>query len=454
VNRATETLLRSAADRALAYLDNLNTRHVGVTAADRQRLEYLRRPLPLAPESPESTLRALDDLGSPATTATAGGRFFGFVNGGTLPVALAATWLATAWDQDAGMAALCPVNAVLEEIALAWMIDLFGLPRGCGGAFVTGATMANFTALAAARNSTLARLGWNVEQDGLFGAPPVTVVVSDEVHVSVIKALGLLGFGRTRVVRLPVDNQGRIVATSLPSLPEAAIVCVQVGNVNTGASDPVAPICDWAHGHGAWVHVDGGFGMWAAASERLRPLVAGLGAADSWATDGHKWLNVPYDSGIAFVRDESALRAAMGTSAAYLEKTETREPDQYTPELSRRARGVEIWAALRTLGRQGVADLVERTCRHAATFATGLRDAGYEVLNEVCLNQVLVSFGTPEQTRRVIATIQEEGTCWCGGTVWQGRTAMRISVSSWATTDEDVARSLEAMIRITRSGSA
>jgi glutamate/tyrosine decarboxylase-like PLP-dependent enzyme len=275
--------------------------------------------------------------------------------------------------------------------------------------------------------------------------------VSDEVHVSVIKALGLLGFGRDRVVRLPVDTQGRIIATNPPPLPEASIVCVQAGNVNTGAVDPIARICDWAHEHATWVHVDGAFGMWAAASERLRPLVAGIGAADSWATDGHKWLNVPYDSGIAFVRDEAALRAAMGTSAAYLEKTDTREPDQYTPELSRRARGVDIWATLHTLGRQGIADLVERTCRHASTFAAGFEAAGFNVLNDVCLNQVLVSFGTPEQTRRVIALIQEDGTCWCGGTVWQGQTAMRISVSSWATTDEDVSRSLEAMIRIARA---
>jgi glutamate/tyrosine decarboxylase-like PLP-dependent enzyme len=298
---------------------------------------------------------------------------------------------------------------------------------------------------------TLERAGWNVEADGLFGAPPVTVVVGAEVHVSLIKALGILGFGRSRVIKVPVDGQGRMRADALPPLSGPTIVCLQAGNVNTGAFDPFGEIIPRAHEAGAWVHVDGAFGLWAAGVPSLAHHTAGLAEADSWATDAHKWLNVPYDSGLAFVSEPHALRAAMAVTAEYLPTDDPyRNPADYTPELSRRARGVEVWAGLRTLGCQGVVDLVERTCRHARRFADGLRSAGFQVLNDVVLNQVLVSFGDAERTRRVIAGIQADGTCWAGGTVWQGQTAMRISVSSWATTEEDVERSLEAMIRVAK----
>jgi glutamate/tyrosine decarboxylase-like PLP-dependent enzyme len=443
-----EALLGDAARRAYAYLRGLDQRPVRVTPAARVSLHRLETAMPDAGLDAATVLGLLDEFGSPATTAIAGGRFFGYVCGGTLPVALAASWLATAWDQDAGMASVCPINATLEEIVRGWLVDLFGLPADCGAAFVTGGTMANFSALAAARGYLLAQAGWDVERDGLFGAPPIAVYASDEVHVSVIKALGLLGFGRSRVIRLPVDSQGRIDAAQLPPIEGPAIVCVQAGNVNTGAFDPIDEICRWAHAAGAWVHVDGAFGLWAAVSPDHAYLFNGIELADSWATDAHKWLNVPYDSGIALVRREEALRQAMAASAAYLEATSVREPDQYTPEMSRRARGVEIWAALQSLGRSGLRELIERTCRHAARFASELRDAGFNILNDVRLNQVLVSFGEPEITRRVIAAVQEDGTCWCGGTVWQGRTAMRISVSSWATTDDDVTKSLDAMLRI------
>ena len=308
--------------------------------------------------------------------------------------------------------------------------------------------MANFACLAAARNAVLSRTGWDVEADGLFGAPSVTVIVGEEAHVSVFKALGLLGFGRERVIRVPVDGQGRMLADGLPSLDGPTIVCAQAGNVNTGATDPVGEIAAQTQDRGAWLHVDGAFGLWAAAAPDRAQLVAGVAAADSWATDAHKWLNVPYDSGIAIVRDGEALRRAMAASASYLVASDTREPDQYTPEMSRRARGVEVWAALRSLGRAGLADLIERCCRHATHFADGLHAAGYDVLNDVTLNQVLVAFGDDATTRRVIAAIQSDGTCWCGGTTWQGRAAMRISVSSWATTDDDVERSLAAMLRV------
>jgi glutamate/tyrosine decarboxylase-like PLP-dependent enzyme len=307
--------------------------------------------------------------------------------------------------------------------------------------------MANFCGLAAARHALLERAGWDVEAEGLFGAPPITVVVGEEVHQSVLKALGMLGLGRKRVVRVPVDGQGRMRADALPHLDAMTILCIQAGNVNTGAFDPAAAICPAARVAGAWIHVDGAFGLWAAASPEYRKLTKGFELADSWATDGHKWPNIGYDCGLALVRDPAVLRATMSIQAAYLVHTEQRDPSNYGPELSRRARGVELWAGLRSLGRQGIADIVERTSSLARLFASGLKAAGFELLNEVVINQVMVSFGTPEKTLTTIARLQAEGTCWCGSTVWQGRTAMRISVSSWATTAEDVERSLAAMIR-------
>lgn len=441
-------LLKAVAERSVRYLEGLETRRVAPSSEAISRLAQLDEPLPDDPTDPETVLGLLDDIGSPATVTSAGSRYFGFVVGGSLPAALGANWLAGAWDQNAAFDALSPVAAALERISLHWLLDLLSLPPEAGGGFVSGATMANFTSLAAARHAILQRLGWDVEAQGLFGAPPVTVVVGEEVHVSVLKALSLLGFGHDRVVRVPVDGQGRMRVDALPKLSDPTIVCIQAGNVNTGAFDPARDICTAAHEGGAWVHVDGAFGLWAAAAPERAHLADGIEEADSWATDAHKWLNVPYDSGVAFCRDPEHLHAAMSTSAAYLVQGEKREPHHYVPELSRRARGVEIWAALRSLGRTGLAELVERTCRHASRFAVGLSQAGYQILNEVVLNQVLVSFGDDETTRRVIAGVQTDGTCWCAGTVWQGHTAMPISVSSWATTEADVECSLAAMLRV------
>jgi glutamate/tyrosine decarboxylase-like PLP-dependent enzyme len=338
----------------------------------------------------------------------------------------------------------------LEEIVLEWMVDLLGLPSGSGAGFVTGTTMANFSALAAARTALLKRAGWNVEEDGLFGAPPIHVVVGDEVHVSVLKALSMLGLGRSRLTIVPADDQGRMRLDALPRLDDHTLVCVQAGNVNTGAFDPAGEISARAHEAGSWVHVDGAFGLWAALSPRYAPLLAGAGAADSWAIDCHKWLNVPYDSGVAVVREPEYLHTAMSLSAAYLTPGDGREAWHYAPESSRRARGVELWAAMRSLGRSGLREMIERNCRQAKIFAERLREAGFAILNDVVLNQVLVSFGSAEDTRRAIVDVQNDGTCWCGGTQWHGHTAMRISVSSWATTDEDVERSVAAMMRIAR----
>jgi glutamate/tyrosine decarboxylase-like PLP-dependent enzyme len=443
-----EDLLRESSERAIRYLATLDQRSVAPEPAAVAGVDRFRERLPEATVDPAEVLRLLDEVGSPATLALAGRRFFGFVIGGSLPVTVAASWLATAWDQNSAFFATTPATSRIEEVALGWLLDLLGLPAESGGAFVTGATVANFTALAAARGAVLRRAGWDVEADGLIGAPEVTVVVSEEAHPTLLKSLGLLGFGRTKPVRVPVDDQGRIRPDELPRLDGPAIVCVQAGNINTGAFDPFREICEQVHRAGGWVHVDGAFGLWAQAAPSRRHLATGVELADSWATDAHKYLNVPYDSGLAFVRDPAALRSAMAITATYLPAPNGhRDPSDYTPELSRRARGVEVWAALRHLGRAGVADLVERTCRHARRFAEGLRDDGFEILNEVVLNQVLVSFGDPETTKRVIEEVQRDGTCWCGGSVWQGRTAMRISVSSWATTEEDVERSLVAIRR-------
>jgi glutamate/tyrosine decarboxylase-like PLP-dependent enzyme len=440
-------LLRDAAERGIRYLDSLPNRPVAPDPKGVAGLAAWDTPLPERPGDPAETLRELDEVGSPATMAMAGPRFFGFVIGSALPVTVACQWLATAWDQNTGLHAVTPATAELERIALGWLVELFGLPAGTGGAFVTGAAVANLAALAAARHAVLARAGWDVEERGLFGAPPIQVVIGEEAHPTVTKALGLLGLGRSRVIHVPTDREGRMRAEAFPrTLEGPAIVCLQAGNVNTGGFDPLAELIPVARRAGAWVHVDGAFGLWAAGAPRRAHLVTGVADADSWATDAHKTLNVPYDSGLAFVRDPAMLREAMAISAAYLPTGAPRDPSHYTPELSRRARGVEVWAALRTLGREGVADLVERTCRLARRFADGLAAAGYEPLHDVTFNQVLVSFGSPERTRRVIERIQRDGTCWCGGTEWQGRTAMRISVISWATTDHDVDASLAAML--------
>ncbi|HEX2249861.1 MAG TPA: pyridoxal-dependent decarboxylase [Gemmatimonadales bacterium] len=441
-------LLFDAAERAARYRDVLSNRSVLPTPDALHRVSQLDEPLPDQPSHPEEVLRLLDEIGSPATMASAGGRYFGFVVGSSLPATVAAGWLATAWDQNAGMEAESPIAAALERVCVRWLIDLFSLPATTGVGFVTGATMANFTGLAAARHALLRREGWDVERQGLFGAPPIQVIVGQDVHASVLKALSLLGLGRDRVHRVPADDQGRMRAELLPTYAGPTIVCAQAGHVGTGACDPMTEICSRAAETDAWVHVDGAFGMWAAAAPQRAHLVRGLGAAHSWATDAHKWLNVPYDCGLVFVREESDLRAAMSATAAYLIQGEGREPDQYVPEMSRRARGVEVWAALKSLGREGLADLIERCCRHAAFFAEGLRRAGYQVWNDVVLNQVLVSFGNDQVTRRVITELQRDGTCWCGGTTHRGRAAMRISVSSWATTEADCARSLEAMLSI------
>ncbi len=448
-NSKLRRLLIDAAERGVAYRESATERPVAPTPEAVVGATKFIEPMPVDGTNDESVLAMLDEVGSPATIMMAGPRFFGFVIGGSLPVTVATNWLTTAWDQNVGMHEVTPATSTLERVAMDWMLELFGLPSDAAASFVTGATVANFTCLAAARNRIYSDIGWNVEADGLIDAPHVTVIVSEETHPTVFKSLGLLGFGRNRVVRAPVDEQGRIDVGRFPEIEGPTIICTQAGNVNTGAFDPVGEICAIAKPKGAWVHVDSAFGLWAAASPAKAHLCSGFAAADSWATDAHKWLNVPYDSGVAFVRDTAALKSAMAITAEYLmTDTEFRNPSDFTPELSRRARGVDIWAALKSLGRKGLAEMIDRCCSNARRFAAGFEEAGFDVLNDVVLNQVLVSFGDDAVNRKIIEEIQEEGTCWCGITVWQGKSAMRISVSNWSTTENDVDRSLKAIVAI------
>jgi glutamate/tyrosine decarboxylase-like PLP-dependent enzyme len=447
-NDDLQELLLDAANRAARYLDGLRHRDVGAMRGSVERLiAALDGPLPDLPSKPAEILAFLDDYASPATVASAGGRYFGFVTGGALPAAVAAQYLAAGWDQNCFSFVSSPAMACLESAALRWLKDVLGLPQSAEGALVTGATMANFTCLAAARNWVLQQNGWDADRQGLFGAPAIAVVLGAEAHATIYKVLSMLGLGRDRLLRVGADEQGRLRADQFPSLQGPAIVCIQAGNVNSGAFDSAAEIIEQAHRCNAWVHVDGAFGLWALASRELAPLARPFLDADSWALDAHKWLNVPYDSGVAFVREREALGRAMSISGAYLPLPSShRDAMNYTPESSRRARAVEIWSALKSLGRTGLSELVNRCCRYARRIADGLQEAGVEVLNDVVLNQVVVAFGDDDRTRRVIDLVQDGGTCWCGGTTWRGRAAMRISVSSWATTEDDVTRSIAAVL--------
>ena len=459
----TREMLEDVARRAADYLESLAERPVGATVTLEAMRAALGGDLPERGAPPEKVVARLAEAADPGIVASAGPRYFGFVVGGSLPAAVGADWLTTVWDQNAGLYVLSPANSVCEESAGRWIVELLGLPAATSVGFVTGCQAANFSALAAARHEVLDRHGWDVETRGLFGAPEIEVVVSEEAHVTVHTALQMLGLGRDRVRKVPCDGQGRMVAAKLvetlgPLAGRPTIVCAQAGNVNTGAIDPLEEIGALCREQGAWFHVDGAFGLWAAASPALAPRLAGVARADSWATDAHKWLNVPYDSGIVLCAHPAAHRAALTTSASYLVQTQgaERDPFEWTPEFSRRARGFAVWAALQSLGRRGVADLVERSCAQARRFAELLgAEAGIEILNEVVLNQVLVRFAPPgggdaaatdEFTRAVVRRVQETGTLWLSGTTWQGRAAMRISVCNWSTGKADVERSAAAIL--------
>jgi glutamate/tyrosine decarboxylase-like PLP-dependent enzyme len=448
-------LLGLTADYAAQFLGSLDDRAVGTNVSVEELRAGLGGPLPLKGTEDGEVIADLIAAAEPGVTAIPGGRYFGFVIGGALPAALAADWLTSTWDQNAGLYVIGPSAAVVEEVALEWLRELLQLPEGVSAAFVTGCQMAHVTALAAARHHVLERAGWDLLNDGLQGAPRMRVLVGEHRHVTIDRALRYLGIGTRQIEPLAADEEGRMrpeaLRTALASASGPTIVCAQAGDVNSGCFDALDEIADAVDGSGAWLHVDGAFGLWASASPRLRHLTAGSERADSWTTDGHKWLNVPYDSGIAFCAHPAAHRAAMSVSASYLEQTEpdaARDQIDWTPEFSRRARGFPIYAAIRALGQEGIAAMVERCCDHAARFAELLgAEPGVEILNDVVLNQVLVRFGGDDAvTRATIAAVQEDGTCWLSGTVWQGRAAMRISVSSWRTTTEDVDRSAGAIL--------
>jgi glutamate/tyrosine decarboxylase-like PLP-dependent enzyme len=460
-------LLRQTADLAADFLEGLDDRPVGAAATHDQLIEAFSGPLPERGEAPGEVVHDLAARADPGLIGSAGPRFFGFVIGGSLPSALAADWLTSAWDQNAALYAASPAASVAEAVAGPWLVELFGLPGGSSVGYSTGATMASFVGIAAGRHRVLERAGWNVEDDGLIGAPDVAVVVGAEAHVTIHVSLQMLGLGRSRVIRIETDDQGRMRADRLRDAlgglgDRPTLVVAQSGNVNTGAFDPLPEIVPAVRAlPNAWLHVDGAFGLWAAASPWLRHLTAGLAEADSWTTDAHKWLNVPYDSGIVIVRDAEAHHAAMTLGASYYVETagSERDPYNWVAESSRRARGFAIYAALRELGRDGVVAMVDRCCAIARRMADGLRDApGVTILNDVVLNQVLVRFAPPDSpdadaatvdafTRAVIAAVQADGTCWLGGTTWHGVAAMRISVSNWSTTEADGDLSVAAIRR-------
>jgi len=447
---AEHDVLVDAAQRAQHYVATIAKRAVAPSREAIEALAAFDEDLPTSGRDVAETIVMLDEIGSPATVASTGGRYFGFVNGATLPVALAASWIGSAWDQNAALPVMSPVAAKVGDVARRWLVEALHLPDETEVAFVTGATVANASCLAAARDQQLASVGWDVPEKGLFGAPELTVVVGDQAHSTLLKSLAFVGLGRDRVLRVPVDDQGAMLANELPDVTGPVIVCAQAGEVNTGAFDPFVPIVEWTRARGGWVHVDGAFGLWAMADPSRSHLTDGLAEADSWAADGHKWLNVTYDCGIAFVRRGADLRRSFASQAGYLPPDGGYEAMHHTPQSSQRARQVEVWAALRTLGRDGLAGLVSGLSDHAARIGVALETAGAAVLNEVVINQVLVKGSDNESTLAWIDAIQADGTCWCGPTIWDGSPAMRVSVSGWPTTSDDIGTSIEAMIRCGR----
>ena len=446
------TLLARTAELGTAYREALPKRAVRATISTEELRRALGVSLPAEGIPADRVIEILADAAERGTVASAGPRYFGFVTGGSTPAALAADWLVSAWDQNGALHVGSPLISVVEDVTASWLREIAGLPSSMSVGFVTGCQMANFTALAAARHRVLREAGWDVEADGLRSAPPIEILIGEEAHYTIILALRMLGLGARHLKRIPTDGQGRIrveeLDHALKGTGSPCIVCAQAGNVNTGAVDPISEIAPVAKQRGAWLHVDGAFGLWAAASPEYASLVRGIEHADSIATDAHKWLNVPYDCGIVFCADEAAHRGAMSMAAPYIASaTVERDPHEFVPDASRRGRAVPVYATLLSLGRSGLAEIVERNCRQARRFASGLRAAGYDVLNEVVLNQVLVAFGSDERTWRVIGALQEDDTCWCGGTTWHGRAAMRISISNWSTRDEDIERCLDAVVR-------
>jgi len=446
--QARETrLLDQAREHAAQYIAGVRSMRAVPDAQALQGLASLPTELPESPTDPSRVLSMLHRYGSPATVPYSGGRYFGFVNGGSLPAAVAARWLSDVWDQNAALHVMSPVSSALEASCERWLVDLLGLPAETAAGLVGGTSIATLCGLAAGRDELLRRAGWDCGARGLLGAPEIRIVLGEQAHGSVFKALGLLGLGRDRVERVPADSRGRIDPARLPRMDARTLLILQAGNVNTGAFDPFADIIPAAREAGAWIHVDGAFGLWAAASARLRHLTAGAALADSWSADAHKTLNAPYDNGIVFCRSREALTAAMRAAGAYFVFSEERDGMSYTPDMSRRARAVDLWATLLSLGRSGAAALVEGLCEMAGLFARRLTEEGFTIQNDVVFNQVLVTCASAELTKTTLALLQGSGECWCGGTTWNNAPAIRISVCSFATTEEDVERSVRAFVR-------
>lgn len=441
-------LFDQAKSYAYAYMDGVFDRNVFPTEEAIHNLNVFDETLSDQPGNPVEILRLLHEYGSPATVAQTGGRYFGFVNGGAIPAALAARWLSDVWDQNAALYVISPIISQLEAVCEKWLTDLFGLPQNTAAGFVGGSSTATLCGLAAGRNELLSRLGWDVNSDGLFGAPQLRVILGEQAHATVFKALALLGLGKERVERVPVDGQGRMIADQMPELDGNCLVIAQAGNVASGAFDPVDEICDRARRVGAWVHVDGAFGLWAAASRQKRYLTRGIEKADSWSVDAHKTLNTPYDCGIVLCRGRETLASAMQATGSYiLYDAAKRDGMHYSPEMSRRGRAVELWATLKFLGKAGAEELVNRLCDHAMEFSVQLKTKKFRILNEVVFNQVLVACDSSGLTQSTLLNVQKSGECWCGGAIWQGEPVIRISVCSWATTAADVERSVSAFVR-------
>lgn len=446
IELAEKALFEQAKSYAYDYMDGVGERAVYPTPEAIQNLAHFDESVPEKPQSGTEILRLLHQFGSPATTAQTGGRYFGFVNGNVVPTALAARWLADTWDQNTALYVMSPIVSQLERVCEQWVVDLLGLPADTAMGIVGGTSTATMCGLAAARYELLKRQGWDVNVQGLFGAPRLRVIVSQQAHGTVLKALALLGLGKNCVEFVPADEQGRLNPAELPVLDASTLLILQAGHVSTGSFDAFAELCDKANQAGAWVHIDGAFGLWAAASPSRKKLTEGIAKADSWSVDGHKTLNTPYDCGLILCKKRDTLVTAMQASGEYIQYSEKRDGMMYVPDMSRRARAVGLWATLRYLGRQGVAELMDGLCERATQFGTELQAAGFHVLNDVVFNQVLVTCDTPAETEATLLYIQQSGECWCGGTMWNGKPAIRISVCSWATTEEDVNRSVQAFI--------
>lgn len=444
---ADKSFFRLAESYALDYIDKLPDMRVFPSEEAVDGLKDLDENMPLEPAAPAEILRTLHKIGAPATVAQSGGRYFGFVNGGLVPAAIGVKWLTDVWDQNCAMYVQSPIASRLEDLCEKWLVDLLGLPQGTAAGFVSGSATAITCGLAAARDTLLARQGWDVKRQGLRHSPPLRVLLGEQAHSTVYRALSLLGFGRDEIETIPCDGQGRLIAAEMPEMDDKTLFIAQAGNVNSGCFDPLDDSCDRANRAGAWVHIDGAFGIWAAASGRLKHLTRGLDKADSWSADAHKALNAPYDCGIVFCRDRQALAGSLQMAGSYLVYSEQRDGMLYTPEMSRRARGIELWAVLKSLGRSGVSDLIEQLRDNAVYLAGRLSENGFEVLNEVVFNQVLVRAESPDRTGELLKTIQAGGRCWCGGATWQNQPVIRLSVCSWQTTQKDLDVCVDEFVR-------